>query len=177
MKKLLLIIVFVLTACATSPMGRPQLVLLPDSELDKMGAQAFTQLKQKEPVLKDPQKASYVQCIVDAILQANGINGSWEVEIFNEPKTINAFAMPGKKIGVYTGILKIANTPGKLAAGFGARNWARAGQACQRAHVSTNDRQSWIASGWQFCQSPTCGFTGIGVWRRYWRHFTIFQSP
>ncbi len=119
MKKLLLLVVYLLTACATSPMGRPQLVLLPDSELDKMGAQAFTQLKQKEPVLKDSQKGIYVQCIVDAILQANGINGSWEVEIFNEPKTINAFAMPGKKIGVYTGILKIANTPGKLAAVLG----------------------------------------------------------
>jgi len=79
-------------------MGRPQLVLLPDSELDKMGAQAFTQLKQKEPVLKDSQKGIYVQCIVDAILQANGINGSWEVEIFDEPKPLTPLPCQAKKL-------------------------------------------------------------------------------
>ena len=118
-KNFILILVFILSACTTSPMGRGQLVLLPDSELDKMGIQGFNQLKEKEQPLKSTQTNQYVRCIVDHILQANGINGSWEVAVFNDKETINAFAMPGKKIGVYTGILKVANTPDKLAAVIG----------------------------------------------------------
>ena len=113
-KNFILILVFILSACTTSPMGRGQLVLLPDSELDKMGIQGFNQLKEKEQPLKSTQTNQYVRCIVDHILQANGINGSWEVAVFNDKETINAFAMPGKKIGVYTGILKVANTPDRL---------------------------------------------------------------
>ena len=43
---------------------------------------------------------------------------SWEVEVF-EDETANAFALPGGKIGVHTGLLTVATTPGQLAAVLG----------------------------------------------------------
>jgi predicted Zn-dependent protease len=38
----------------------------------------------------------------------------WEVEVFAEPSA-NAFALPGGKIGVHTGMLEVARTPDQLA--------------------------------------------------------------
>jgi hypothetical protein len=35
------------SGCATSPTGRSQLVLMPDSQMEQMGLQAFTNIKEK----------------------------------------------------------------------------------------------------------------------------------
>ncbi len=43
---------------------------------------------------------------------------SWEVVVFQDD-TANAFALPGGKIGVHTGLLRVARTPGQLAAVLG----------------------------------------------------------
>jgi predicted Zn-dependent protease len=43
---------------------------------------------------------------------------TWEVQVF-EDKNVNAFALPGGKIGVYTGLLNVAKTPDQLAAVLG----------------------------------------------------------
>ena len=42
----------------------------------------------------------------------------WELAIF-EDKQVNAFAMPGGKIGVYTGILEVTENEHQLAAVIG----------------------------------------------------------
>lgn len=110
-------------ACATSPLGRKQLMLVSDSEMNQMGVQAFQQMKSTTPVDKDPNAKKYIQCIVDPLLQAaqsqSGIPPKdWEVQIF-EDKTANAFALPGGKIGVHTGMFKVAKTDAQLAAVIG----------------------------------------------------------
>lgn len=115
------LLALVLAACATSPLGRKQLVLLPDSQMDSMGAQAFSEMKQKEPVDSRPNTHAYVQCVVTPILEASrsqlgGIR--WELVVFRDP-TANAFALPGGKIGVNTGLLPVAKTDAQLAAVLG----------------------------------------------------------
>ncbi|MDH3727475.1 MAG: M48 family metallopeptidase, partial [Myxococcales bacterium] len=45
-------------------------------------------------------------------------SGKWEALVFDDP-TPNAFALPGGKIGVHTGMLDVATTPGQLAAVLG----------------------------------------------------------
>ena len=49
--------VAVLVACTTSPTGRKQFIMpnFSESEMSKMGASAFTDLKQKQPLDKDPK--------------------------------------------------------------------------------------------------------------------------
>ncbi|NGY05555.1 M48 family metallopeptidase [Solimonas terrae] len=111
-----------LSACAVSPTGRHQLRLVSDSEVSQMGVTAFQQLKDKTPVTKDPRESAFVQCVAHA-LTAQVPNSaltpaSWEVQVFDS-KEINAFALPGGKIGVYTGLLKVATTQAQLAAVLG----------------------------------------------------------
>jgi len=113
--------VFGLIACATSPLGRRQIVLLSASQMDSMGAQSFDELKTKTPIERDPKINQYVQCIVKPIAEAARGRVSvqeWEVVVFKDP-TANAFALPGGKIGVHTGILPVAKTPDQLAAVLG----------------------------------------------------------
>lgn len=108
-------------ACATSPTGRKQLILLPDSQMDALGSQAFLQMKASEKVEKDPKINAYVRCVAMPI--AEEAKGElqikeWEIVVFQE-QSANAFALPGGKIGVHTGILKVAKTPSQLAAVLG----------------------------------------------------------
>ena len=110
--------VFVLLSCATSLEGRKQLILMPDAQMDTMGASAFEDMKAKTPIARDARKNGYVRCITDLLLRQIADGAGWEVVVF-ESNDINAFALPGKKIGVYTGMFKVAQTSAQLAAVIG----------------------------------------------------------
>ena len=108
--------VICLSGCATSPMGRSQLIFMPDSEVNSMGLQAFADIKKKTPVSHNGRENQFVQCVAAAITREVG--GQWEAVVF-EDKTANAFALPGGKIGVNTGLLKIATNQDQLATVIG----------------------------------------------------------
>jgi len=64
---------------------------------------------------------AYVQCIADALiaqLDEPYRSIDWDLELFDEDQ-VNAFAMPGGQIGVYTGIFKTAQNQHQLAAVMG----------------------------------------------------------
>ena len=83
-----------LTSCATSPEGRTQLQLIPDSQMDAMGIQSFEQLKQQTPLTKNKNIEQYVLCIANRIIphvKQNPDPSQWEVQVF-EDEQANAFA-------------------------------------------------------------------------------------
>lgn len=108
-----------LAACATttSPTGRTQYVgAVSQAELNQLGAQAFAQMKAQKPQTSNAGQRDYVACVTRAIvsqLPANARSG-WETAVFadNDP---NAFALPGGKVGVYTGIFTVARNQDQLA--------------------------------------------------------------
>lgn len=106
------------TGCATSPTGRQQFILYPDNAIDSLGLEAFSQMKSTTPVNNNAKTNAYVKCIANAITRVLPEKRSWEVVVF-EDKTANAFALPGGKIGVHTGILLVAKSPAQLAAVIG----------------------------------------------------------
>ncbi|HFD12909.1 MAG TPA: M48 family peptidase [Crenotrichaceae bacterium] len=112
----LLLIVLLIQACATSPMGRRQLKLLPEGQMQQMGLQAFDSLKKETPISRDRTKNRFVECVAHAV--TNIVGGEWEVVVFKDD-TPNAFALPGGKIGVHTGILKVTANQSQLAAVIG----------------------------------------------------------
>ena len=115
------LIIFCQAGCSTSPLGRKQLLVVPDTQMNQMGVTAFGEMRQKTPIETDPAVNRYVQCIALAIAaQAKDKTGvkDWEVVVFRD-ETANAFALPGGKIGVHTGILPVAEKPGQLAAVLG----------------------------------------------------------
>ncbi|WP_240776308.1 M48 family metallopeptidase [Nitrincola alkalilacustris] len=107
-----------LSACATSPTGRTQLTLFSEGELAQMGSASFDQIKEEEKINTNRAVNQYVQCVSDALLAVSGTPEGWEVVVF-DAEGVNAFALPGKKIGVHTGLLKVAETPDQLAAVIG----------------------------------------------------------
>lgn len=123
MKALALTLAFplLLTACATttSPTGRTQMVgAVSQAQLDQLGAQAFADTKAKTPQSKDSRQVNYVRCVVSAIvrqLPANAQGAAWDSAVFVDPNP-NAFALPGGKVGVYTGIFTVARNQDQLAA-------------------------------------------------------------
>jgi predicted Zn-dependent protease len=109
-------VLVLLAACSTSPTGRSQLVLMPESQMDQMGLQAFTNIKDKTPVESNQTTNRYVQCVANAITREAG--GRWEVVVFRDDSA-NAFALPGGKIGVNTGLLEVAANQDQLATVIG----------------------------------------------------------
>lgn len=107
-----------LCSCATSPTGRSQLSLVSDSQMRQMGISAFNDMKQKIPISTDTRKTAYVRCVADAITARIDSNEKWEVTLFDDEQ-VNAFALPGGKIGIYTGLLKVAENQDQLAAVMG----------------------------------------------------------
>jgi metalloendopeptidase OMA1, mitochondrial len=106
-----------LCGCATAPItGRSQLMLVSAEQETALGVEAYRQVLRKEPVTHDPQYAEPVERIARRLeAAANRPDLRWEVNVIKEDKTVNAFALPGGKIGVYTGIFPIAQTEGGLA--------------------------------------------------------------
>ncbi len=112
---IVLITVFV-AACATSPTGRPQLKLFSDQEVAQMGVASYEKIKQETPIERSRSVNNYVRCVANSITQQVG--GQWEVNVFAQDQ-VNAFALPGGKIGVYTGLLKVADGQSQLATVIG----------------------------------------------------------
>jgi predicted Zn-dependent protease len=118
------VLALLIAACSTTMTGRKQLTLIDDAKMDALGVAAFTDIKQQGKVEKDPAANAYVRCVSNPILAvipkggAAPKDGRWELIVFDDP-TPNAFALPGGKIGVHTGMLAVATTPGQLAAVIG----------------------------------------------------------
>ena len=108
------------TGCATSPTGRSQLVLFPAGQMSQMGVAAFADLKEKGAVTKEIATSRYVSCVAGAVTAAlpPSFQKNWEVVVFDD-KSANAFALPGGKIGVHTGLLEVASDQNQLASVIG----------------------------------------------------------
>ena len=137
-----------IAACASSPLGRKQLMLQSDGDMNKMGEQSFEEMKKTTPIESNSAINTYVRCITDPITAALTADqkskvgvSSWEVVVFKDP-TANAFALPGGKIGVHTGIIPVAKTDAQLAAVLGHE----VGHVIAR-HGNERVSQSMIAQG------------------------------
>jgi predicted Zn-dependent protease len=106
------------SGCYTNPVtGRQSLVLLSEGQELSLGQQSFTQIQQKEKVSANPAYNARVTRVGQRIAQAVGNdlpNAKWEFVVF-ESDDVNAFALPGGKVGVYTGLLKLAESDAELA--------------------------------------------------------------
>jgi predicted Zn-dependent protease len=116
--------------CETNPYtGRQQLVMTSVAEEMTMGAQAYQQVK-SDPKMRqsqDPREIEPVRRVAARIIEAAKRSKyaemaqqfQWEVTVIKDDRTMNAFALPGGKIAVYTGIFSVAKTEAGLAAVMG----------------------------------------------------------
>ena len=109
-----------LGGCQEAPItGRNQLILMPESQATQAGLQAYQQIKQQEPVSHDSQLNQEVQEVGRRIAAVSGQpDWDWQFTLFQNDEP-NAFALPGGKVGVYTGLFKVVQNRAQLAAVLG----------------------------------------------------------
>lgn len=109
-------ILAILTSCSTVPeTGRRQLMLISPSQEIQLGQKSFQQLKQEVPISKDRPANALVQKVGRRIAAVASLpDAKWEFVVF-DGKEVNAFCLPGGKVGVYTGILPVTQTEAGLA--------------------------------------------------------------
>ncbi len=120
----------ILLSCATNPYTeRSQLLLLSEDYESQLGAQAYDQVLNdpKIQVSQNPKEVEPVKRVAARIIEAakrskyaeSAKQFDWEVTVIKDDKTKNAFALPGGKIAVYTGIFPMAKNEAGLAAIMG----------------------------------------------------------
>ncbi len=108
-------------ACSSSPTGRNQMILRSDAELAAESARQFAEMRASIPLETNRATIDYVHCVataVVAVLEPQYRDLDWDMAIFDS-EAVNAFAMPGGKIGVMVGILEAADNQDRLAAVIG----------------------------------------------------------
>ena len=115
------------TGCVTNPYTkRWQLLMIPQSYEANLGAQAYQDVLSdpKVKISQNPSEVAPVQRIAARIIEAakrskyaEAANEfKWEVSVIKDDGTKNAFALPGGKIAVFTGIFPVADNESGLAA-------------------------------------------------------------
>lgn len=108
------------SACATVPVTNREFVnLAPDELMHAVGEQAYQEKKRQVQASSNQRDTDIVNQVATRVIQASEVDFPWEVTLFEEPGTVNAFCLPGGKIGVYTGILPLAQNEAGLAAIIG----------------------------------------------------------
>src|SRR5678809_1345913 len=116
------------TGCVTNPYTkRLQLLMVPQSYEANLGAQAYQDVLSdpKVKISQNPSEVAPVQRIAARIIEAakrskyaEAANEfKWEVSVIKDDGTKNAFALPGGKIAVYTGIFPVADNESGLIVG------------------------------------------------------------
>lgn len=125
-----LTIVLAAGGCQTNPYtGRSQLLMTPASHDIQLGLQAYQQVLSDPKIQQstDPRETEPVRRVAARVVEAAKKSKyadmaqqfAWEVTVIKDDQTANAFALPGGKIAVYTGIFPVARTEAGLAAVMG----------------------------------------------------------
>jgi predicted Zn-dependent protease len=133
LKKFLLGTSLLLVAgCATVPItGRRQLSLVGDSEMNSLAVTQYKQTLAESKLSTNAEQTAMVkrvgQRVANAVQQyfkeqgqSDQLSGyNWEFNLIDDPKTVNAWCMPGGKVVVYTGILPLTQNEEGLAVVLG----------------------------------------------------------
>lgn len=98
-----------------------QLQLFSNKKMEQMGTTAYHKLKKETPISTESTVNQYAKCVthhLTKVLTGEATQTKWEITVFNKDQ-INAFALPGGKIGVYKGLFKVATNQDQLAAVIG----------------------------------------------------------
>jgi predicted Zn-dependent protease len=97
------------------------LPIVSEREIAIEADQQFNSMRSQTEVSTDWEVRSYVICVAQKIideLDEPYASMNWDIEIFDN-EAVNAFAMPGGNIGVFTGILRVAENQDQLGAVLG----------------------------------------------------------
>jgi predicted Zn-dependent protease len=117
----MLFLTLALAACATTPYTkRTQLILLSEGEETQLGAAAYQEVLKEGKIVRDAKINAVVRKVGERIAQAaEKPEYQWEFTVIDDPRQVNAFALPGGKVAVYTGLFPVAQDEAGLAVVMG----------------------------------------------------------
>ena len=114
-----LICAVLIMACATSPTGRRQLMLVSEESAIAASRQAYVEMLKpyakkgkidNNPALKDRVYRITGRLIAQAIkMRPETKSWDWRIKIIDDPETVNAWAMAGGKMALYSGLVEKLN--------------------------------------------------------------------
>ncbi len=117
----------ILPSCSTVPITeRKQLAIIPEAKINQQAAVAYEQFRSKAKLINSGSQLKEVREIgkkievaVSTFFQMKNEddptkNFSWDYVLVDNDKVVNAWCMPGGKIAVYTGLLKITKNTDAL---------------------------------------------------------------
>ncbi len=109
-----------LNGCATNPeTGSSQMLLVGESQLNKMAAQSWTEMKKTQKLSKDPRYTKRLKNIGSRIAKGSRRDGqSWDFAVLDEDDK-NAFVLPGNRVGFYKGMMDFADNDDQIGAVMG----------------------------------------------------------
>ncbi|MGC6506668.1 MAG: M48 family metallopeptidase [Coraliomargaritaceae bacterium] len=117
-------VVLFFISCSTVPhTGRQALHLMSHADLAQSAAMSFSALKREQVISQDPAMNARLERVGKRIAKVAEPDMpnlvQWEFVVFDDDGQLNAFAMPGGKVAVYTGLMKVVETDDELAAVIG----------------------------------------------------------
>jgi predicted Zn-dependent protease len=109
-----------LGGCYTVPVtGRSAMNLVDEKEVTKMSVAAFDDMRSHYPLSRDKDRIEQLKRVGERLEHVipwwEMGDADWEFVVFDVPQEINAFAMAGGKVGVFTGLFKVVENDDQLA--------------------------------------------------------------
>lgn len=154
-----LIVVLGLAACATSPTGRRQLMLVSESQAIQASKQAYVQtigkLQSEGKLAADPDLLNRVNGITSRlvaqaiVMRPDTQSWEWTVEVIDDPEMVNAWCMAGGRMAIYTGLInKLEATDDEIAQVMGHEiSHALANHTSERMSIAMATQLGMVAAG------------------------------
>lgn len=122
----LLLTTLLTVACATSPTGRRQLMLVSEDKAISASKTAYAQtlkpFEEKGKVDNDPVLKARITTITERLvaqavkMRPETKDWDWSIKVIDDPEVVNAWCMAGGKMAIYTGMIqKIDPTDDEIA--------------------------------------------------------------
>ncbi len=158
-------VVPILSSCSTNPeTGQSQLLLFGESQIASMASSAWTDMKAQTPVTSSSALRGRVDRIWENI--ADGATAAspsgrawnqedWDVAVF-DTDDVNAFVMPGNKVGVFRGITELTENDDQISSVLGHELGHVAGRhAAERMSLQTVAQVGLVAGSIAIAQTET----------------------
>jgi predicted Zn-dependent protease len=153
---LILLATSLFAGCYQVPVtGRRAVNLVDDKEVTKMSVAMFDDMKRRYRLSRDQDRIAQLQRVGERLSRVvfwDMPDADWEFVVFDVPQ-INAFAMAGGKVGVFSGLFKIASTDDQLASVI----------AHEIAHVTAKHVHEKLSQELAVNTVGTVGVIGLGV--------------
>ncbi len=154
-----LLVLALASACATSPTGRKQLMLVSEQTAISASKQQYLQtmgkLQSEGKLVTDPKVLKRVDTITGrlisqaVLMRPDTKSWEWSVQVIDDPKTVNAWCMAGGRMAIYTGLIqKVDPTDDELAQVMGHEiSHALANHTAERMSVAMASQLGALAVG------------------------------